>query len=89
MIPPLFVPQVWWSALPHTSSTISLQCSAKFIANKYVMIGLRLSTLPYLVLVVDYRNSHLFLTVCANVCYVSMFTCTLYDYCFDVSAPVF
>ena len=53
------------------------------------MIGLRLSTLPYLVLVVDYRNSHLFLTVCANVCYVSMFTCTLYDYCFDVSAPVF
>ena len=39
-----------------------------------MMIGLRLSTLPYLVLVVDYRNSHLFLTVCANVCYVSMFT---------------
>ena len=34
------------------------------------MIGLRLSTLPYLVLVVDYRNSHLG----ANVCYVSMFT---------------
>ena len=31
-----------------------------------MMIGLRLSTLPYLVLVVDYRNSHLFLTVCAN-----------------------
>ena len=25
-----------------------------------MIIGLRLSTLPYLVLVVDYRNSHLF-----------------------------
>ena len=41
-----------------------------------MMIGFRLSTLPYLVLVVDYRNSHLFLTVCANVC---MCQCLLYS----------